>query len=227
MTNSQIDLTTGARRAVRRGAHGSGRSGPRGFGRGLLALLWLGFLLPTGADALQPALSIHDLKLRQSGNAVLLSLELAGISDETLRATVESGFPWLVSYDVELYLKRRLVPDARVRSWTLRHVVRYDNLRDEFQVTRETIDGEQSPLERRPPVVVKEIDSARTLAARVNGFPITDAGGTGPATYVVRVRARMKPLDEGDVSLIGRILKQVPLLPWRGRTAWSRTEFER
>jgi hypothetical protein len=209
------------------------RSAPPAAWSALAALLLVCLVLPADVAArpdglgISPqTLSIRDVELQDSGRAVLLSLEVGGISDEVLRETVESGFPWLVSYELEVYLKRRIVPDARVGAWTIRHEVRYDNLRDEFRVTREMGAGDPSPLGARPAVVVKRIDTARLLAARVNGFPISGAGEDPPATYVLRVRAKVKPVDDRGSSVIARFFKQVPLFPWRGETAWYTREFE-
>lgn len=236
MTNRALDPMKAARRTGRTDRRPAGpRRDPLRVRPGILAaLLVAGLLLPPvvrsvprDAGSLPRVLSIQDLRLSPSGKAVLLSLEVAGVSDEALRETVESGFPWLVTCELQLYVKRRLVPDARIGSWTLQNMVRYDNLRDEFRVTRETARGASSPRPRRPPLVVKRIDTARMLATRVSGFPITGGVGRSPATYVIRVRAEVKPLDDRGATRLARFFKQVPLFPWRHETGWYTEEFER
>ncbi|MEE9543802.1 MAG: DUF4390 domain-containing protein [Thermodesulfobacteriota bacterium] len=48
---------------------------------------------------------------------------------------IKSGIPTTFTFFVELYRVRRMWPDKNVAKWTFKHTVKYDNLKEEYEVT--------------------------------------------------------------------------------------------
>jgi hypothetical protein len=90
------------------------------------------------------AFAIQRLVVRKAPERLGVNLEVSGIIDTQMRETIESGLPWTLLFRLELYRLRRLLPDRRLHGWELRHTVRYDNLKEEFLVTREAIPDDES-----------------------------------------------------------------------------------
>jgi hypothetical protein len=88
-----------------------------------------------------------------------------------------------LSFRLELYRPRLLFPDRRLRAWQLEHTIRYDNLKDEFLITRTVTADEGGARRRLPPIVVRGLPKAATTAANVEGFPIPLAESGTPVHY--------------------------------------------
>ncbi len=48
---------------------------------------------------------------------------------------IKSGIPTTFTFFVELHRVRRMWPDKTVEKWTFKHSVKYDNLKEEYEVT--------------------------------------------------------------------------------------------
>ncbi len=173
------------------------------------------------------AFAIQRLVLRKGPERVGVNLEVSGIIDAQMRETIESGLPWTLLFKLELYRQRRLLPDRRLHGWELRHTVRYDNLKEEFLVTREVTPDDASSLPRFPARVVKQFREAKALVARVDDFPIDLSRDKTPLRYALRVRAEVEPVKETGFPILDRLFSGVPaIFPWQDETEWCVEEFE-
>ena len=195
----------------------------------------------TDQDLFEQSLIIRDLSLDDSVGGLAVSLRVTGISEDQMKETVETGSPWLLSFRLELFRHRWLFPDRRVESWNLAHTVRYDNLKDEYVVTREITmressgsepagseppGNERSGAERLPPTAVKGLQAARILAVRVTNFPIGVSRKNSFERYTLRVRARVEPINKAGESVLDRFLSGFALIPRQRQADWYTEEFE-
>ena len=167
---------------------------------------------------------IRDVSLRKKSRDLAVDFHVAGAFDREVEDTIQSGLPRTLSFLLELYRPRPLLPDRRLRAWRLEHTIRYDNLKDEFLITRTvTAGGAGRPL---PPIVLRGLPKAVQTAANVEGFALPLAESGSPVRYLLRIRARVEPLEEGDAPWFGHL--PVPFGPSFGqrKSDWYVQEFE-
>jgi hypothetical protein len=86
--------------------------------------------------------------------------------------------------------------------------------------------GEEGAGRPHPPIVLRGLRKAVEAAANVEGFPLPLAESGTPVRYLLRIRARVEPLEEGDAPWFGHL--PVPLIPSFGqrKSDWYVQEFE-
>ena len=57
-----------------------------------------------------------------------------------IEEAIKSGIPTTFTFFVELHRVRRLWPDKTVEKWSFKHTVKYDNLKYDYEITREEFD---------------------------------------------------------------------------------------
>lgn len=67
---------------------------------------------------------------------LLLYLTVQGAFPPKIEQAISSGVPTTFSFFVNLYRKRPLWPDAKIAELNLTHTIKYDSLRQEYQVSR-------------------------------------------------------------------------------------------
>ena len=170
--------------------------------------------------------AIQDVRLRKSPRNLAVSFRVAGAFDRELKETIQSGLPRTISFRLELYRPRLLLPDRKLDVWRLAQTIRYDNLKEEFLITR-TVTADDGGAPRQLPALVKRrLPEAEATAAQVEGFPIPLSESATPVHYLLRIRARVEPLEEGWAPWFGRL--PVPLIPAFGqmKSDWYLQEFE-
>jgi len=169
---------------------------------------------------------IQAVNLRKTAPDLALDFQVAGAFNREVEETIQSGLPRTLSFRLELYRPRLLIPDHRLRAWQIEHTIRYDNLKDEFSIMRTvTVDGEDAPR-KLPTIVRRGLRQAAATVTKVEGFPIPIAQSDPPTDYLLRIRARVEPIREGASAWIGRL--PVPPIPPFGqrKSEWYVQEFE-
>jgi len=67
--------------------------------------------------------------------ALNLSFVVKDAFTDEIEEGIKSGIPTAFTFFVELYRVRRMWPDKAVDKWTFKHTVKYDNLKEEYEVT--------------------------------------------------------------------------------------------
>jgi hypothetical protein len=170
-------------------------------------------------------LAIRDVSLRKASGDLTVSFRLAGDFPKDLEDTIQSGLPRTLSFRLELVRRRPLSPDEGLEAWQLRRTILYDNLKDEFLITGNVaVEGgsRPSPMQAR---VVKGFGRAMATAARVDDFHIPLAPSASPLHYLLRIRARVEPVEGGGLSWMDRLLFGLSTFGTR-KTDWYEREFE-
>lgn len=142
------------------------------------------------AVAAQPAAaqSIQVTPLQRDGR-VLVSFTLVDGFAEEVRASIRSGLPTSLTYQVELRRGAALWFDRTLASASVTATVKYDTLGRRYQVSR-TIDGR---LEAEPQVTDSE-DLVRTLMTVFDRLALFTASALeADAEYYLKVTARASP----------------------------------
>ena len=224
----------GARRAGARALWGGFIEAIQKRLRRIMLLSLIGCVASTAGSAASPAspagdgaeCAIRDVSLRKKSRELAVGFRVVGAFDREVEDTIQSGLPRTLSFRLELYRPRLLLPDRRLRAWRLEHTIRYDNLKDEFLIARTVTADEGGARRKLPPMLLQGLPKAVAKAASVEGFPIPLAESGTAVHYLLRIRARVEPLDEGDAPWFGRL--PVPLIPSFGqrKSDWYVQEFE-
>lgn len=96
---------------------------------------------------------------------------------------IKSGIPTTFKFFVELDRVRRFWPDKSIKKWTFKHTVKYDNLKEEYEVTR----GELNEVVR-----TKDIAEMKRLMVTGNAIELMiDKPLRGSSRHTVRMKAQM------------------------------------
>ena len=158
------------------------------------------FLLAAAAPGVaQDALRISTLN---SNNQVVVSFELTGAYDDSVRDAIASGLRTTFTYTLELRTPAWI--DRTVGTAIVSATDQYDNLTRRHTLTR-TVDG------RVEDVLVTEDDAiVRTWLTKWSRVPVADTAKLDPTRdYYVRVSTRTRPLGGSLLGVTKTITGQV------------------
>ena len=69
-----------------------------------------------------------------------LSFVISDAFKPEIEEGIKSGIPTTFTFYVELHRVRRMWPDKTVEKWTFNHTVKYDTLKEEYEVTLNELD---------------------------------------------------------------------------------------
>jgi hypothetical protein len=119
---------------------------------------------------------------------VLVSFELPDAFNDDLRASIQSGLPTSITYDVELRKGTTLWVDRLIATAQVTAGVRFDNLTKRYQVS---VMRDGRVEESRVTEDEEDVRQALTVFQRL---PLFDTAILEPnAEYYLRVRARTRP----------------------------------
>jgi hypothetical protein len=64
-----------------------------------------------------------------------ISFVVSDAFKEDIEEAIRSGIPTSFTFFVELYRSRTLWPDGDINQWTFQHTVKYDSLKEEYEIT--------------------------------------------------------------------------------------------
>ena len=158
------------------------------------------FLLAAAAPGVaQDALRISTLN---SNNQVVVSFELTGAYDDSVRDAIASGLRTSFTYTLELRTPAWI--DRTVGTAIVSATDQYDNLTRRHTLTR-TVDG------RVEDVLVTEDDAiVKTWLTKWSRVPVADTAKLDPTRdYYVRVSTRTRPLGGSLLGVTKTITGQV------------------
>ncbi|MBI5875476.1 MAG: DUF4390 domain-containing protein [Deltaproteobacteria bacterium] len=160
----------------------------------------------------QTSPAVDKVVIINNPDASQVSFEIKNAFTKEIEEGIKSGIPTTFTFFVELYRKQGLWFDETLANMTFRHTVRYDNLKEEYEIL----------LEEQPQNVirVKEIGQAKKIMASSDNIIVKSALKKGE-TYQLRIKATLDP-----VSLpfpLNYMLFFVSF--WSYETAWYEKEF--
>jgi len=157
------------------------------------------FLLAAAAPGVaQDALSISTLN---SNNQVVVSFELTGAYDDSVRDAIASGLRTTFTYTLELRTPAWI--DRTIGTTIVTMTDQYDNLTRRHTLTR-TIDGRVDDE-----LVTEDSAVVKTWLTKLSRVPVADVAQLDPARdYYVRVTTRSRPLGGSLLGLTKTITGQ-------------------
>lgn len=134
-----------------------------------------------GADATR----IDDVTV--SRDPVKASFSVKGAFTKEIEEAVKSGMPTTFNFIVELSRVSSILPDDLLVRREFQHTVKYDSLKDEYEMTLEDT-GEK--------VRTKEFSEMKRLMSSVQSLPLAGASRiTSGSKYEIRIMAELDPVE--------------------------------
>jgi hypothetical protein len=142
--------------------------------------LLLSLLIPAIADGKEASID----KLFVGKKPILnLSFMVKDAFKEEIEEGIKSGIPTTFTFFVELYRVRGLWRDKSVDKWTFKHTVKYDNLKEEYEVTLGEFDKK---------IRTKDFEEMKRLMVSVEAIELTTRKPLNPESrYSMRVMAEL------------------------------------
>jgi hypothetical protein len=150
---------------------------------------------------------LDNLKVEMSPN-LRLTFMVKGAFKKGIVEAIHSGIPTSFTFFVKLYKVKTLWPDEGIGSWQFNHTVKYDALKEEYEIQLD---------ERSATVKTKSFEEMKAFMVSGNNIPITPAPHLiAGLRYKLRVKAE---LDKIELPLfLDDILFFVKL--WDFETSW-------
>lgn len=147
-----------------------------------ISLLFFVYSYTEAANAKVSVLSLTD-----NSKSLVLSFKIQDAFTKNIEEAILSGIPTTFTFFIEVYRAKRLWRDERVISYKFRHTVRYDNLKEEFEIFLE-----EDPYKK---IVVKDMATVKDVMTKVEDL-VTESllSFVGGERYLVKVKAELKTI---------------------------------
>jgi hypothetical protein len=163
----------------------------------VLVLCLSSVLLCQKAFAVTPRIIGPDMKIIDSN--IIVSLSIDNITE--LEATINSGIGKEIAFTVELLRVWKFWPDEFVVSKKIEKVVKYDNLRELYQVS--SYDGIKRTVKS-----FENYNAVKSWLFSASGINLANIKELEPSKYYVRVVVESKSMEQ--LPLLGLLMHFIP-----------------
>jgi len=176
----------------------------------LLFTLWI----PGAGFLWSKTPQINDIIVTNNQESLLVYFYTKGCFTPEMNKAIQNGVPTTFTFLIELYKPRPFWPNKKLAALKLHHTIKYDSLRDEYQVTLSER-GNQT-------FIVKEYAKAQEMMADVSNVQVIPLENLERnSQYLLRIKAE---LNKVKLPLyLHYVLFFVSL--WDFQTDWHVVEF--
>jgi hypothetical protein len=176
----------------------------------LVFSIFLIFARPLSAEKA----GIRDLLVTNNASDVLVYARVMNCFTKDIEAAILAGVPTTFTFVVDLFQQRSWWLDGKVTRVTIKHTLKYDNVKKLFQVS---FDGDKEPTTSFP-----DFEGAKRVMADLNGIPVAQLKALKRNKYYyVQIKAK---LDKVRLPLhMEYVFFFVSL--WDFETDWEREGF--
>jgi len=158
---------------------------------------------------------ITDVIVTNTRDDLILYFKVEGCFTEDLQQAILSGVPTTFVFMASLVRVRNFWKDKNLASLQLRHTVKYNNLKNEFVITRSEDDGRC--------IVVNSLGEAKIIMAEVENVKIAKLNGLERNhRYQVRIKAELSKIT---LPFYLHYVFRFFLFLWDFETDWYTTDF--
>ncbi len=151
----------------------------------VISILFAVFMLMASVALAAEATRIDDVTV--SRDPVKVSFSVNGAFTKEIEEAVKSGMPTTFNFMVELSRVNSILPDDLLVRRDFQHTVKYDSLKDEYEMTLEET-GEK--------VRTKDFVEMKRLMSTVASLPLAGASRiTAGSKYEIRIMAELDPVE--------------------------------
>jgi len=153
----------------------------------LIGLILCGLLLLQPGMGLAQDAKLKNIIVTNTRDDLLIYLTVEGAFREKMETAISSGVPAAFSFFINLYRVRGFWYDKELAELKLQHTIKYDNLKNEYIVTRSWDDNQNR--------VVRSFDEAKILMAEIDSLKVIDLNQLQKGTrYQIRTKAQLSKL---------------------------------
>lgn len=126
---------------------------------------------------------IRDLLVTNNASHLLVYARVINCFTQAIETAILAGIPTTFTFLVDLYQVRPRWLDKKLVRLTLRHTIKYDNVKRQFSVS---FNGDKEP------VSFKDYESAKRAMTDLNGIPVQLLKGLKKGeSYYVQIKAKL------------------------------------
>jgi hypothetical protein len=126
---------------------------------------------------------IRDLLVTNNANHVLVYAKVMNCFTKDIEAAILAGVPTTFTFFIDLLQQRSWWLDRKVIRVTIRHTIKYDNVKKLFYVY---FDGDSEPTS------FQDFEGAKRVMADLNGIPVVQLKALNRNEYyIVRIKAKL------------------------------------
>ncbi len=158
---------------------------------------------------------ITDVIVTNTRDDLILYFKVEGCFTEDLQQAILSGVPTTFTFMASLGRVRNFWKDKNLASLEIRHTVKYNNLKNEFVITRSEDNGRS--------IVVNSLGEAKIIMAEVENIRIAKLNGLERNhRYQVRIKAELSKIT---LPFYLHYVFRFFLFLWDFETDWYTTDF--
>jgi len=171
-----------------------------------------------GWSSMEPA--VDKVVIINNPDNVQVSFEIKNAFTKEIEEGIKSGIPTTFTFFVEIYRKQGLWFDETLADMTFRHTVKYDTLKEEYEIMLE-----EKPLGtdlKSAPIRVKEVLQAKKIMAGADNIIVKPSSALKKGEgYKLRIKATLDPVNLPFP--LNYMLFFVSF--WNYETSWYEKEF--
>lgn len=126
---------------------------------------------------------IRDLLVTNNANHVLVYARVMNCFTKDIEAAILAGVPTTFTFVVDLFRQRPWWRDKKVSRVIVKHTIKYDNVKNLFQVR---LEGDKEPMS------LSDFEGAKRMMADLNGVPVAPLKALKRNEYYyIRVKAKL------------------------------------
>ena len=158
---------------------------------------------------------ITDVIVTNTRDDLILYFKVEGCFTEDLQQAILSGVPTTFTFMASLGRVRNFWRDKNLASLEIRHTVKYNNLKNEFVITRSEDNGRS--------IVVNSLGEAKIIMAEVENVRIAKLNGLERNhRYQVKIKAELSKIT---LPFYLHYVFRFFLFLWDFQTDWYTTDF--
>ncbi|MDP2689445.1 MAG: DUF4390 domain-containing protein [Deltaproteobacteria bacterium] len=130
---------------------------------------------------------IDEVDVRWGHGPLTVSFRVKDAFTKDIEEAVKSGIPTSFTFLIELDRVNSLWPDEEVGSWEFKHTVKYDTIKEEYEIRLDEA-GQAS-------IRTKDFGEMKRIMATGASIAITPAHLVSGAEYEVRIKAELHTID--------------------------------
>jgi hypothetical protein len=125
-----------------------------------------------------------------------VSFEIKNAFTKDIEEGIKSGIPTTFTFFVELYRRRGIWFDEQLHSITFKHTIKYDTLKEEYEIMMEEKPQVEADSKSVPIIRVKEIEQAKKIMASGEDILVKPASALEKGEkYQLRIKAMLDPVN--------------------------------
>ncbi|MBI5681827.1 MAG: DUF4390 domain-containing protein [Deltaproteobacteria bacterium] len=134
--------------------------------------------------------AISNVSILKNPQSISLTFNVKGAFTKEIEDAIKSGIPTPFTFIVELYKERTLWFNERVAELKFKHIVQYDTLKAEYELTIEEKDQQDRIIK------LKDFSQVKEFMAKVEGISVSISETPQKGSkYILKIKAKLDTVN--------------------------------